>query len=57
MTYEQLKKWHKHFVWFPERTDKGWIWLQTVERRLVEITHDPYGSMETWSYRRLNSGR
>ena len=58
------KNWHPWFAWYPvdlEWGDGRWVWLQRIERKRYESTHDyenggPFGgpvsiTVSGWNYR------
>lgn len=49
----RIKEWHKFFAWLPEIIGEGrFIWLESVERRLIEGREGPNWGYEKWEYRR-----
>ena len=38
--YQPATEWHRWFAWYPVVIEGQWVWLETVERRLVESLTD-----------------
>ncbi|KVL67344.1 hypothetical protein [Burkholderia ubonensis] len=50
-------RWHDAFLWFPDKIDGTWVWLETVTRRRVDVEPFFHGDLLidwVWEYASLS---